>query len=175
MQLSRLYDENSNDSYFKQCFIIEEKIGSGSFGDVFKVKSRDDDRYYAVKVSREKFKGKSDREEKLNEVFKHEQLPRHDNLVTLYRAWEEKKRLYIQTELCSTSLSTLAEANHEISEDVVWRYLVDLLKAINHLHSNNLIHLDIKPDNIFISRYDICKLGDFGLVVDIKNVSLFFF
>lgn len=159
------------ESYFKQCFIIEEKIGSGSFGDVYKVKSREDGQYYAVKVSRERFKGKTDREEKLNEVCKHEQLPNHDHLVKFYRAWEENHRLYIQTELCDMSLSALAEMNHEISEYIVWRYLVDLLKAIDHIHSNNLIHLDIKPENIFISQNGLCKLGDFGLVLDMKNVN----
>lgn len=169
-ELSKIYDETIQSSYFKQCFIIEEKIGSGSFGDVFKVKSREDGKYYAVKVSRERFRGKLDREEKLNEVCKHEQLPDHDHLVKLYRAWEEKNRLYIQTELCATSLSALAETDHEISEDTVWRYLVDLLKAIDHLHSNDLIHLDIKPENIFISQDNKCKLGDFGLVRDVKSV-----
>lgn len=172
-KLSSYYDETLNKSYFKQCFIIEKKIGHGSFGDVYKVKSREDNQYYAVKVSREKFKGKTDREEKLNEVCKHEQLPNHDHLVKFYCAWEERNRLYIQTELCSMSLSTLADNNHDIPEDTVWGYLIDLLKALDHLHSHNLIHLDIKPDNIFISRDGLCKLGDFGLIFDIENVRFF--
>lgn len=171
VRLSKLYDESSNASYFEQCFIIEEKIGSGSFGDVFKVKSREDGNYYAVKVSKEKFKGRADREERLNEVRKHEQLPKHEHLVELFCAWEEKQRLFIQTELCTTSLSTLADNNHEIPEETIWGYLVDLLKAIDHLHSNDLIHLDIKPDNIFISQDSKCKLGDLGLVYDVRNVS----
>src|SRR5699024_5967281 len=83
-QLSKLYDQSMSESYFKQVFIIEEKIGSGSFGDVYKVKSRDDGKYYAVKVSRERFRGLKDRDEKLNEVCKQEQLPRHDHLVKLH-------------------------------------------------------------------------------------------
>lgn len=136
------------------------------------MKSTYDNKYYAVKVSREKFKGKADREEKINEVFRHEQLPYHYNLVKFYCAWEEKQRLYIQTELCAGTLSTLAENNHNIPELIIWLYLVDLLKAIDHLHSNNLIHLDIKPENIFISTDGICKLGDFGLIYDINNVRI---
>ncbi len=150
---------------------MESKIGSGSFGDVFKVKSKEDSRYYAIKKSRESFKGKSDRERKLEEVCKHEQLPKHPNCVTLYKAWEERQHLYIQTELCQTSLSDFAETNHDIPEKVVWNYLVDLLKAVRHLHDHDLIHLDIKPDNIFISDDGFCKLGDFGLVLDINRVS----
>ncbi len=53
----------------------------------------------------------------------------------------------------------------------VWSYLVDLLLALQHLHSNDLIHMDVKPENIFIGRDGICKLGDFGLVVDLSKDS----
>lgn len=38
------------------------------------------------------------------------------------------------------------------------------------MHDHNLVHMDIKPDNIFISFDDICKLGDFGLVLDLTKV-----
>lgn len=170
-QLSPLYNRQLKESYLKQCYHIEERIGSGSFGDVFRCRNRWDQKYYAVKVSREKFKGKIDREEKLNEVCKHEQLPDHDHLVKLHCAWEEKQRLYIETELCAGTLSMLADNNHDLAESTIWAILVDLLKAIDHLHTNNLIHLDIKPENIFISRDGVCKLGDFGLIFDMNNVS----
>lgn len=46
------------------------------------------------------------------------------------------------------------------------------LQALKHLHDHNLIHMDIKPENIFISKEGICKLGDFGLVIDLSKVSL---
>ncbi|RWS28624.1 membrane-associated tyrosine- and threonine-specific cdc2-inhibitory kinase-like protein [Leptotrombidium deliense] len=170
--LSKQYDETREESYFDQCFKVFEKIGSGSFGDVFKVRSKEDGIYYAVKKSRERFKGKGDRERKLDEVAKHEQLPKHLNLVRFYKAWEEKQCLYIQTELCDSSLSEFLECNHEVKESLVWNYLIDLLFAVKHLHERNLIHLDIKPDNIFISRDGICKLGDFGLMVDLSKNEL---
>ncbi|XP_054162630.1 membrane-associated tyrosine- and threonine-specific cdc2-inhibitory kinase-like isoform X2 [Oppia nitens] len=169
ISLSKHYDSSREESYFDQCFIVEKKIGSGSFGDVFRVKSREDGKYYAIKRSRERFKGKSDRERKLEEVCKHEQLPKHPNCVRLYKAWEERQHLYIQTELCETSLSDFTEVNHEIPEHIVCNYFVDLLKAVGHLHDHNLMHLDIKPDNIFISRDGLCKLGDFGLVLDLNK------
>ena len=40
---------------------------------------------------------------------------------------------------------------------------------MKHLHDNNLVHVDIKPDNIFISHDGVCKLGDFGLVIDLSK------
>ncbi|GBM59435.1 Membrane-associated tyrosine- and threonine-specific cdc2-inhibitory kinase [Araneus ventricosus] len=167
--LSSNYDSNSDQLYFHQCFEVICKLGSGSFGDVFKVKCFEDGKFYAVKKAKEPFIGKADRERKLQEVQKHEQLPSHPNCVKFYKAWEEKQILYIQIELCKCSLSQYAEENHDITENIVWYFLCDLLQAVKHLHDHNLVHLDIKPENIFITEDGICKLGDFGLVHDITK------
>lgn len=77
-----------------------EKLGEGSFGIVYSVSSRDDGCMYAVKKSRQPFKGGRDRKQKLAEVEKHERLPHHPNCIKFYKAWEERQKLYIQTELC---------------------------------------------------------------------------
>ena len=76
------YDCNKNDLFFEQCFIVEGSLGCGSFGKVdlkvleslefneilsnfilkvYRVISKEDNKYYAVKKSREKFKGLTDR------------------------------------------------------------------------------------------------------------------
>lgn len=167
--LSKHYDENCDELYFQQCFEVFSTLGSGFFGDVFKVRSKEDGKFYAVKKSRERFKGSSDRQQKLQEVAKHEHLPEHPNLVKFYKAWEEQQRLYIQIELCECSLSMFADLNHDIPESVVWNFLIDMLQAVDHLHSNQYLHLDIKPENIFISKDGLYKLGDFGLVVDLSK------
>lgn len=169
---SEYYDANKTDLFIEQCFVSEGSLGCGSFGKVYKVVSKEDNKYYAIKKSRDKFKGLSDRKRKLEEVAKHEELPPHPNCVRFYRAWEEKQRLYIQTELCKTSLSKYAEQNHEIPETKIWSIIVDLLQALKHLHDRNLVHMDIKPENIFITFDGHCKLGDFGLVIDLKKNDL---
>lgn len=69
-------------------------------------------------------------------------------------------------------MSEFAAKNGNIPESVIWEYLVDLLMAVKHLHDHDLIHLDIKPENIFISRDGISKLGDFGLVLDLRKVLI---
>ena len=71
---------------------------------VFRVKSKNDGKYYAVKRTIEPFRNSRDREMKLREVQKHELLPKHPNLVEFKCAWEEKGQLYIQTELCEYRL-----------------------------------------------------------------------
>ena len=56
------YKETCADSYFIQCFQIEGKIGAGAFGEVFKVRCKEDGKLYAVKRSRDRFRGESDRQ-----------------------------------------------------------------------------------------------------------------
>ncbi len=46
------------------------------------------------------------------------------------------------------------------------------LQAVQHLHDHDLIHMDIKPENIFIGMDGVCKLGDFGLVIDLGKVNV---
>ncbi|CAL1529574.1 unnamed protein product [Lymnaea stagnalis] len=167
--LSPRYNEKSNDLYFEQMFEDSIPIGYGSFGEVFKCKSKEDGKYYAIKKSREPFKGQCDRKRKMEEVAKHESLLPHPNCIRFYKAWEERGHLYIQTELCKMSVSEFCGMNQHISEGLIWNYMVDLLMALKHLHDYNLVHMDIKPENAFISSDGICKLGDFGLVIDLTK------
>ena len=136
---------------------------------MYKVKRREDSQIYAVKIAKEMYKGQSDRNLKLQEVRKHELLPSHSNIVRYYNSWEEGARLYQVFELCQTSLSEQMAKEGRLPEDKVWAYTVDLLQALEHLHEHDLVHMDIKPENIFIGMDGICKLGDFGLMIDMSK------
>ena len=166
---SKFYNSNSSDLYFEQCFVIEKKLGEGSFGEVMQVKSRDSNQRYAVKRSRKKFRNDSDRRRNLDEVRKHEKLPLHPNCVRFIKAWEERQRLYIQTELCSMSLHCYLQKYHNIPIFFIWKYLIDLLHGLQHIHSFGFVHFDVKPANIFLGEDGSCKIGDFGLVLDCIN------
>ncbi|XP_055695105.1 membrane-associated tyrosine- and threonine-specific cdc2-inhibitory kinase [Lutzomyia longipalpis] len=168
-QLSSMYQPTKRESYFDQCFEKICKIGEGSFGEVFKVRSREDGLLYAVKKSKQYFRSESYREERLLEVKRHEEFSSHDHCVTLYRAWEENDRLYIQMELCQSSLESYVMEHSNIPESTTWSFLLDLLLALKGLHDRNLIHLDIKLDNILVTEDGVCKLGDFGLVFDLNR------
>uniref|UniRef100_A0A158Q883 non-specific serine/threonine protein kinase n=1 Tax=Elaeophora elaphi TaxID=1147741 RepID=A0A158Q883_9BILA len=165
------YDEMCVMSFFDQTFSNPRCIGKGSFGEVFKAFSKDDKRCYAIKISVEPFRSPADREDKLREVQKHELLPKHPNLISYVRAWEEYGFLYIQTELCQCSLLDYKMKVGIIPEKDLWFFFGDIALAVRYLHSHELLHLDIKPQNIMVSFDGICKLGDFSLIVDIKKKS----
>ncbi|XP_055911981.1 membrane-associated tyrosine- and threonine-specific cdc2-inhibitory kinase [Eupeodes corollae] len=168
---SSVYNRSSEESYFEQCFQKISKIGEGSFGEVFKVRSKEDGLLYAVKKSKQFFRSENYRQERLEEVKRYEQFSDNDNCVRLYEAWEQDDRLYMQMELCQESLDHYLGVRKRIPEEKIWSILLDLLLAVKSLHDKNLIHLDIKLDNVLIGDDGICKLADFGLVIDVDRAN----
>ncbi|KPP62787.1 membrane-associated tyrosine- and threonine-specific cdc2-inhibitory kinase-like [Scleropages formosus] len=168
-----LYDPGRPQSYFSQCFTNLGLLGRGSFGEVYKVLSLQDGQLYAVKRTVQCFRGHADRRRSLREARNHERLGPHPHILGFQAAWEEKGHLYIQTELCCTNLLMYAEAKEpNLDEAAVWGYLCDLLLALQHLHSQGFIHLDIKPANVFLTQSGRLKLGDFGLMVIRKGEQI---
>ncbi|KAG7492194.1 hypothetical protein MATL_G00011900 [Megalops atlanticus] len=165
-----LYDPSKPQSYFSQCFTNLGLLGRGSFGEVYKVLSLQDGKHYAIKRSVQRFRGDRDRQRSVREARNHERLGRHPHILGFQAAWEERGHLYIQTELCCTSLLMHAEAQpSNTDESVAWAYLCDLLSALQHLHSRGFVHLDLKPANVFLTRSGRLKLGDFGLLLELSG------
>ncbi|KAL7034499.1 hypothetical protein ACKWTF_007991 [Chironomus riparius] len=163
------YDKNKNESYFEQCFDQIKRIGEGSFAEVFKVRSKEDGKFYAIKKMRFIHRGENYRRERLEEVRRYEEFSDNENCMTLYKAWEQDDLLYMQVELCQGSVQDYVEKVKKVPESFIWSFLLDLLLALKSLHDRNLIHLDIKLDNVLLTKDCRCKLADFGLVFDIKN------
>jgi hypothetical protein len=90
----------TSENYLTKTFEVLEKIGSGSFADVFKVSERTTGHLFAVKKTRQPFVGFKDRLMKLAEVQKLGLLGDHPHCVRLFDAWEQNGHLYMQTELC---------------------------------------------------------------------------
>ncbi|XP_028331857.1 membrane-associated tyrosine- and threonine-specific cdc2-inhibitory kinase isoform X2 [Gouania willdenowi] len=168
-----VYDPQKQPSFFRQCFSDLGLLGRGSFGEVYKVRSNIDGLLYAVKRSAQRFRGNSERNRCVREARNHEQLCPHPHILDFVAAWEERGRLYIQTELCSTSLLLHAENKRPgPDEAAAWAYLCDLLSALHHLHSRGFVHLDLKPANVLITNSGRLKLGDFGLLLQLQQTNM---
>eukprot|EP00978_Attheya_sp_CCMP212_P017492 scaffold46633_cov47-Attheya_sp.AAC.2 len=142
-------------------------LGCGSFGNVYKVISRLDGCFYAVKVVKRAARGSNDKAHMLKEVYALAALCSNSSssasfhIVRYHQAWMEDNHLYIQTELCTSTLQ------HEMSRGLmdtkrIVMMLRELLLALELIHKNDMVHLDIKPENIFVKNNQF-KLGDFGL------------
>ncbi|CAJ0598542.1 unnamed protein product [Cylicocyclus nassatus] len=170
--LSPMYRFSKTKTYMEQCFDLIKVLGNGSFGQVLDVKCLETGKRFAIKKALRTFESSGKRRRQLLEVITHESVAPHPNIVQFEKAWEERGRLYIQTELCGPSLNEYRCEFGPLLEDELWTVLVDTLKALDHLHSENILHLDVKPSNIFISLDNsMCKLGDFGLAINLNLTS----
>ncbi|RFU36159.1 hypothetical protein B7463_g199, partial [Scytalidium lignicola] len=125
------------------------------------------ERVYAVKKSRQPFQGTRDRQRKLQEVSALKAMGHSDHVVHLIDSWEEKNRLYIQTEFCEEGsldlfLSQVGRKGR-LDDFRIWKILLELSQGLQHIHDAGYIHLDLKPANIFITFEGVLKIGDFGM------------
>ena len=134
---SSFYDPNKRDSYFEQCFETIRKLGEGSFGEVYKVRCRDDGKFYAIKKTKQNFRSESHRRERLEEVKRYEQFSSNENCVTLFKAWEQDDLLFMQIELCCGSVEDYVEEIKQVPESFVWSFLLDMLLVSNLIYPNN--------------------------------------
>uniref|UniRef100_A0A8C4UPG9 E2AK2 kinase n=1 Tax=Falco tinnunculus TaxID=100819 RepID=A0A8C4UPG9_FALTI len=159
-----------------------ECIGEGGFGNVFKATAKLDERTYAVK--RVHFTKNVKREVK--------ELARldHENIVRYYCSWkgfdhvtypdsrrksDEVLCLFIQMEFCEQgTLDNWIEKNRQDRKyhEMAQNKFLQILEGVKYIHSEGLIHRDLKPQNLFISREDKIKIGDFGLVTSAANETL---
>ena len=149
-------------------------LGSGAFSKVFKCRSVHDKQLYAIKKSKRQFRSKRDRARYLEEVQTFQLLgPNCPHVLHYHRAWQENGFFYIQSEFCSRG--NLKAFLNELEESVVvpdsaiWGIIVDVCAGLSHIHTHNLVHLDIKPQNIFITNNGTLKIGDFGMVREVGS------
>ncbi|KAG7970788.1 hypothetical protein I3843_07G101900 [Carya illinoinensis] len=137
-----------------------EQIGAGNFSRVFKVLRRIDGCLYAVKHSTRQLHQDTERRKALMEVQALAAVGSHENIVGYFSSWFENEQLYIQMELCDHSLS-MTKSSQLLTEQEVLLALHQVAKALQFIHERGIVHLDVKPDNIYVKN-GVYKLGDFG-------------
>ena len=133
------------------------KLGDGAFGSVFKCINRLDGCTYAIKKSKMPVAGSVYERNALNEVYAHAVLGKHAQVVRYYSAWAENDHMYIQNEYCnggclSDAIAENASQGIHFSEPEVRQLLLQLSQGLRYIHSQSLVHLDIKPGNVFLHR-----------------------
>lgn len=138
-------------------------VGEGSYGVVLKCRNRDTGQLVAIKKFLESEDDTQVKKIAVREV-KMLKLLRHDNLVNLLEVFRRKKRLYLVFEYVDRTLLDDLEANevYGLSTSTVRQYLWQIISAVQFCHSRNVIHRDVKPENILVSKEGILKLCDFG-------------
>jgi len=151
-------------------FRILDVIGTGTFGTVYRAEALLDGVVYAVKKSRKRPHNQTERTAMMHEVqalaalSANEDPEKASSVVRYYSAWMEDEYLCIQMELCDAC----AQDTSTFDRSSIFTLLRDILNALDMLHSNEFVHLDVKPGNILVKR-NRYKLGDFGLALHLTN------
>lgn len=151
----RLALQDSNISRYEKEFLELSLLGVGEFGLVYQCVNRLDGCVYAVKKSIKPVAGSSFEKTALNEVYAHAVLGKHDNVVRYYSAWAENNHMLIQNEFCNGgSLQTLLQ-ERTLKESELRMLLLHIAEGLKYIHSNDLVHMDLKAGNIFLTKVPI--------------------
>lgn len=143
---------------------IIDKIGSGGMANVYKAIDRVLNRYVAVKVLKKEF---SEDENFVKKFWSEAQSAAgltHANIVNVYDVAEDRGLYYIVMELVEgITLKDYIQKKGRLTPKEVIGITMQVCSGIDAAHSNNIIHRDIKPQNIIISKEGKVKVTDFGI------------
>ncbi len=148
---------------------ILEKIGSGGMADVFKGKDHKLNRFIAVKVLKDEFVEDKNFVRKFKEEAQAAAGLAHPNIVNVYDVGDEQNINYIVMELVEgITLKSYIERKGRLTVKEATSIAIQVGAGLEIAHNNQIVHRDIKPQNIIISREGKVKVTDFGIA---KSVS----
>ncbi|XP_077385224.1 serine/threonine-protein kinase Nek4 [Festucalex cinctus] len=153
-------------------YIFIRVVGKGSYGEVNLVKHRTDRKQYVIKKLNLATSSKRERRAAEQEAQLLSQL-RHPNIVTYRESWEGTDlQLYIVMGFCEGGdlYHRLKQQKGELlPERQVVEWFVQIAMALQYLHERNILHRDLKTQNIFLTRTNIIKVGDLGIARVLEN------
>ncbi|MBD5504776.1 MAG: Stk1 family PASTA domain-containing Ser/Thr kinase [Lachnospiraceae bacterium] len=143
---------------------ILEKIGTGGMSDVYKAKDHKLNRFVAVKVLKQEFGENANFVSKFRIEAQAAAGLMHPNIVNVYDVGEEGGIHYIVMELVDgITLKKYIEKKARLSVKEAISIAIQVSMGIEAAHNNHIIHRDIKPQNIIISKEGKVKVTDFGI------------
>ena len=143
---------------------ILEKIGTGGMSDVYKAKCHKLNRFVAVKVLKQEFSENANFVSKFRVEAQAAAGLMHPNIVNVYDVGEENGIYYIVMELVEgITLKKYIEKKARLSYKEAVSIAIQVSLGIEAAHNNHIIHRDIKPQNIIISKEGKVKVTDFGI------------
>ncbi len=153
-------------------FELQEAMGRGSYGTVYRAQQVNLGRAVAVKILSEE----CSRDPKLVEEFLTEARRagrlNHPNLVQVHDVLNIEGRHLLVMELMSNTATGLLHEEGRLSEQQLLEVMRDMTRALNYAESQRLVHRDVKPDNILINDEGVFKLADLGIAAPISDAGV---
>lgn len=148
-------------------------LNHGSFGMVFMATDHSTGDYVAIKCLTKKSAAAETSfavDDKSEELELHRRLGRHPNIVGIIDSFETAAHVFLVIEFCSRGdlYEAICKEQGPLETERVRAFMLELVDAVEHMHSRGIYHRDIKPENIFLTRDGTPKLGDFGLATTDK-------
>lgn len=155
----------------KSRFVLEEKLGSGGMGTVFrakdlrKVEARDRQPFLAIKVLNNDFREHPEAFIALQREAAKSQSLAHPNIVTIYDFDKDGDVPFMTMELLEgQELAELLRAYpNGLPESMAWPVIRGMCAGLEHAHGAGIVHADFKPGNVFVSPANAPKILDFGI------------
>lgn len=156
----------TSSEYYK----IGKIMGKGAFGKVNLAIHRLSEKFVAVKSINKQFMSEESSKRKVMQEFNILRRTRHKNIVRLYESFETAQHIVFVMEVCGAGdLLTYVRRRRKLKEDVAKHIFKQVIEGLSYCHSKNVLHRDIKLDNILLSSEGDVKICDFGVSKLVKN------
>ena len=150
-----------------QNYEILRKLGQGSYGSVYLARQKDSGKQCVMKRMVLRQLNEKERQSAFQEAQVLRSLS-HPNIVAYIDTQATASKLYLFMQFCDGGDLEQRLANHKkeggtVSQPQLLDWFVQMALALQYLHSRRILHRDLKTANVFLTRRDIVKLGDFGV------------
>ncbi len=154
-------------------YLLLEKIGGGGMAVVYKAKCTLLNRFVAVKVLRTEFTNDDEFVKRFKIEAQAVASLSHPNVVSIYDVGHQDDIHYIVMEYVDgMTLKDYLNKHGALNWNDAVKITIQICSAIEHAHKNNIVHRDIKPHNILLTKEGIAKVTDFGIARAVTSSTI---